>query len=1007
MRKNSKKDENSSNNGSSDGSDDSNDEIDIGNKKYKRRSKKKVFKEIFICDVEEITIEGKKKQYERYKKIMLRGGMIFEKMRTIIWNCRKFNKSNLEIAQDKVNYLKDLTEKHKPCYIWIIDSVLFPDINNYIKLNWRECALYIRSDITDNIKKKQYAIESEITKTSFTYIKPFVNNETREQIKLILGKSWNIAGDINQGTHKVFAQMFGLREDGKQTVYIPRINFVQLVDIVNSPSDHQALIVDIIVKESEINRDLLCNTCKLKEEEIIELAKEGRIDEIKKNTGLIPWKWRKIEQKELKEDARTIILASSKRFYEMYKRNWRGSKKETYLGQKAVEQMKETLKELAEVKTKEFDACRIQKEELELDNKVVEWKGSYSKALDHYGMNFGNIAKKLKEMKIKEVEAIDIAENMKRLGEDMKPFFLKKGKIQFISDINDTRLLLIVPVYIRIIEDVLANYIIKAIEKRIDKSSIYQYGFITKRATYDVTAEVNKWMKEEDWTYIISVDFKRAFDMISIHKLQRAITADSKLDMKDKKRIKYVLQQFNELNIKLSDGEVIQKRRGVPMGARLAPLMFNLYLEYATQEVRESRMKWIYYADNGYWLVPRDEIERALRFINNMEEEWNLRVNKKKTEYITNGMLLDDRFLQVGYKKVAKMDILGRLIDAETKDFDKEEIIKLCTEANVKSTKLPLKALARIIITGVMAKLRYKLLCGMRWAEYGELIIKKTFSLYKKQIIDFTWNDFIMINKNFTILLLDEAVYRGMYREKHELNKETEWPLSDKANKNLKYCMKVDADYDNVHWFNPDDWNAKNKCEFAKEIYEIIQKKAMIAKYKRIGWYIQWDILIKRKFFSNTYIIEGINSLINEKEQNKILYMSWIATRLIADPDVTRRKMLENIKEFDKEVEKAREMNYQDVIIDTLEILTRKFKKEEKILIKDISRWMLCLDIAYVKRKNIKCTSNQFVDEVISLKEGMEKEFPMWNDFGLNWQLEDYDEEQETNIEEDENLLWI
>ena len=42
------------------------------------------------------------------------------------------------------------------------------------------------------------------------------------------------------------------------------------------------------------------------------------------------------------------------------------------------------------------------------------------------------------------------------------------------------------------------------------------------------------------------------------------------------------------------------------------------------------------------------------------------------------------------------------------------------------------------------------------------------------------------------------------------------------------------------------------------------------------------------------------------------------------------------------------------------------------------------------------------------LKEGIDEEFPAWNDYGINWQLEEEEERnEERNVEEDDNLLWL
>ena len=944
-----------------------------------------------------------KKNKDHKNKIIIRGGKEYEKVLISAWNCRRINKSNEELAIEKINFIKKHLEKYKVHYFWLIDSEVFPDFDNYIKVNWEACVLYIRNDLNDELVKKNYAIESSILRVSFTYIKPFVNEATKKQIKLIKDKGWNIIGDLNEGTHKIFKEMYGIREKNKQTAFIMRMDLYELIEIADAPSDHQLLTVSCMINKERVIKEKPMKICNLSEKDIITKCQEDKVEEIRREIKEIEWNWRKHRNLKDKEDFRTIINASSRNFYNNFKYLWRHSKKETYLGQKTIENMKKSLMELCKVEEELITVDRIGIEQLNLTEKEVTWKGSYSKARDVNGMNFGELVKEMKAQKINEKEAMKIAMQLKKLGNNMKPFFLKKGNKTFINDINDTRLLLIVPVYVRIIEDILAERVIDTIERTLNLNDEYQNGFIRGKSTYDVVEKVKEWMNNDKWRYILSIDFRRAFDLIRIDKLSREIRKDENLKVEEKNTLIFIIQIYQDLGIVLSDGTIISKMKGVPMGARIAPLLFDLYLHYATYELRKSNIKITYYADNGYWCISKENEEQAIRLINNLTEEWNMEVNVKKTEYIANGFLLDDRLMQIGFKRVKRIDILGRLISEEDRTFDKKEIIEICTNLKIKAARIPLRALARIIITGTMAKLRYKLCCGADWLNYGEKVLKSAFALYKKQIKDFTWLDFIIINKNFTIMLLDKETYKEVYSSFVTKKQETSWPINEKTNKYIKECWIVDKEYDNIKWTEPKDLNPRNRMDMAKKIYEIIRGKAIKIKSEKTNNMINWEYIYSEGWLLNTFILDAINYEILGKKKTEIMDICWLIARTVTDIN-PRTDLLENEEWIEQEVMTMKKVNYTDMIEDTIEMTkcgTGKYGKQRR---KNLSKWFICIDTIYNKRKELQWPKGRIIKEVVELHKDLEEDMKEWEGFDADW-TEDQSEQYDEDFEESDILF--
>jgi sorting nexin-29 len=245
----------------------------------------------------------------------------------------------------------------------------------------------------------------------------------------------------------------------------------------------------------------------------------------------------------------------------------------------------------------------------------------------------------------------------------------KKGK-----KIDNTRPITL----LNTVRKILSNVLLKRIsDKIINNISISQSGFRKGRSTSDLVWTY-RWImatvtKYKETIHIMGLDLSKAFDCINREKLLENLKEI--LDPSEIRITQYLLAHTNlQAKAKGVFGHTFNTITGVPQGDALSPILFIFYLDRCTREFKIERG----YGDNIYKSITHyaddtdfinkdiNELNAHLFMLPTVCEEWDLKLNSNKTEFIEfsreNIKNLTNR--KLGSKLSDEEDIKSRISEA-------------------------------------------------------------------------------------------------------------------------------------------------------------------------------------------------------------------------------------------------------------------------------------------------------------------------------------------------------
>ena len=181
---------------------------------------------------------------------------------------------------------------------------------------------------------------------------------------------------------------------------------------------------------------------------------------------------------------------------------------------------------------------------------------------------------------------------------------------------------------------------IKTQSPHLIASKIYQTGFKEGKSTaIHASRLLNEVHGKKKRKFNLLVDLQKAYDSVDREILWRIL----------KKRCKSQQERsLVELIMKLHNNSIIQigshnmsAEMGLPQGYILSPVLFNVYLEEALKTSRKleevrKRGDLLAFADDMLVMSNNQhEIEMVISELAKLQDDWNLRLNKKKSEILT------------------------------------------------------------------------------------------------------------------------------------------------------------------------------------------------------------------------------------------------------------------------------------------------------------------------------------------------------------------------------------
>ena len=175
----------------------------------------------------------------------------------------------------------------------------------------------------------------------------------------------------------------------------------------------------------------------------------------------------------------------------------------------------------------------------------------------------------------------------------------------------------------RVIQQAIAQILSPIYEKKFSENS---YGFRPNRSAHDALRRIKE-IAEEGYNWVVDLDLEKYFDTVNQSKLIQILSEE----IKDGDVIS-LIHKYLKSGIMI-DGIKVKSDKGVPQGGPLSPLLANIYLNEADQELEKWGYKFVRYADDMLIFARnRKAAERYYKRVKKLlEGKLKLKVNEEKT----------------------------------------------------------------------------------------------------------------------------------------------------------------------------------------------------------------------------------------------------------------------------------------------------------------------------------------------------------------------------------------
>jgi RNA-directed DNA polymerase len=188
---------------------------------------------------------------------------------------------------------------------------------------------------------------------------------------------------------------------------------------------------------------------------------------------------------------------------------------------------------------------------------------------------------------------------------------------------DKTRLLGIPTVIDRLLQQAVSQTIMLRFDEEF---SVNSYGFRPGKNAHQAVCKALEYI-HDSYTYIVDIDLKNFFDEVDHCLLLNLVYQKVKCPTTMRLVRKWLRAPI------LIDGELIKRRKGVPQGSPLSPLLSNILLHELDKELVKRGLKFVRYADD-FSVYVKDKIEA--RKIGNsiyvyLRDKLKLPINREKS----------------------------------------------------------------------------------------------------------------------------------------------------------------------------------------------------------------------------------------------------------------------------------------------------------------------------------------------------------------------------------------
>jgi group II intron reverse transcriptase/maturase len=202
----------------------------------------------------------------------------------------------------------------------------------------------------------------------------------------------------------------------------------------------------------------------------------------------------------------------------------------------------------------------------------------------------------------------------------------------------------------------------------------YSYGFRPNRNAHQAILQAHKYI-HEGRNYIVDIDLKSFFDEVDHEILLRLLFVKVKCPVTLR-----LIRQWLRTPIKIN-GELIKRRKGVPQGSPLSPLLSNIMLHELDKELEKRGLRYVRYADD-FSIYTKSK--KAARRVGNsvylfLKNKMKLPINREKS----------------GRRKPVQFKILGHEFVPTYKKGDIGKYQVVVSEKKWKTLKTELKRITQ------------------------------------------------------------------------------------------------------------------------------------------------------------------------------------------------------------------------------------------------------------------------------------------------------------------------